>query len=91
LSLTNIRKCQVSVFLANGKEIISNYIGDFIGFVNNNKFVLKNVFYSKHIKRNLISLNQLISQNYKIVFNNSNNKPLAIIYDKYGCNNYIKN
>ena len=84
LSLINIRKCEISISLANGKEIISNYIGDFVGFVNNDKFILKNVYYSKLIKRNLISINQLISQNYKIVFNNYKNKPYAVIYNQYG-------
>jgi len=28
-----------------------------------------------------ISINQLISQNYKVIFNNYNNKPQALIYD----------
>jgi len=82
--LTNIKKCHTKISLANDKEILSNYIGDFVGFINNQKFTLKNVFYSKYIKRNLISVNQLITQNYKIVFNNYNNLPQALIYDNHG-------
>ncbi|KAG4082164.1 hypothetical protein H8356DRAFT_1335942 [Neocallimastix lanati (nom. inval.)] len=41
-----------------------------------------NVFYSKFIKRNLISINQLIKQNYKIIFSNNTNSTQAIIYNE---------
>ena len=57
---------------------------DFVGFTNNNKFILKNVYNSRYIKRNLISINQLISQNYKVIFNNYDNSPQALIYDNNG-------
>jgi len=34
------------------------YIGDFNAYINNHKFILKNVHYSKFINKNLISINQ---------------------------------
>jgi len=82
--LTNIKKCKTKILLANGKEVLSEFCGDFVGFINNNKFILKNVYYSRYIKRNLISINQLISQNYKVIFNNYDNSPQALIYDNNG-------
>jgi len=82
--LTNIKKCNTKISLANGKKILSNYYGDFTGFINNYKFTLKNIYYSKHIKKNLISINQLIAQNFKVIFNNYNNSPQALIYNDKG-------
>ena len=55
--LTNIKKCKTKILLANGKEVLSEFCGDFVGIVNNNKFILKDVYYSRYIKRNLISIN----------------------------------
>jgi len=40
------------------------------------------VYYSNQIYKNLISINQLILQNYKVIFNN--NLPRATIYDNNG-------
>jgi len=77
--LTNIKKCKSKILLADGNEVLSEFCGDFVGIVNNNKFILKDVYYSRYIKRNLISINQLISQNYK-VFNNHDNSLQALIY-----------
>jgi len=82
--LINIKKCKTKLLLANGKEVLSEFSEDFQGYINNYKFTLKNVYYSRYIKRNLISINQLISQNYKVIFNNYNNKPQALIYDNKG-------
>jgi len=73
--LTNIKKCNTKISHANGKKILSNYYGDFTGFINNYKFTLKNIYYSKHIKKKLISINLLIVQNFKVIFNNYNNSP----------------
>jgi len=82
--LTNIRKCKINISLPNGKEIIASHLGNFEGYINNHKFVLKNVYYSNQIYKNLISINQLMLQNYKVVFNNFNNLPRASIYDNNG-------
>ncbi len=82
--LTNIRQCDERITLANGKSIHIKQIGDFTGFINNNKFILKNVYYSPHIKKNLISINSLIKENYKVIFNNSHGTPMAILYDAFG-------
>ena len=81
--LTNIEKCHITMTTANGNKITINHFGIFTGYINNYKFTLKKVYYSKEIKRNIISLNQLIQQNYKVIFNNNNN-PQAIIYDNDG-------
>jgi len=82
--LTSIRKCKINISLPNGKEIIASHLGNFEGYINNHKFVLKNVYYSNQIYKNLISINQLILQNYKVIFNNFNNLPRATIYDNNG-------
>lgn len=46
----------------NGKKLSINTYGNFVDYINNYKFILKNVYYSKDIKKNIISLKQLISQ-----------------------------
>jgi len=82
--LTNIRKCKINISLPNGKEIIASHLGNFEGYINNHKFVLKNVYYSNQIYKNIISINQLMLQNYKVVFNNFNNLLRATIYENNG-------
>jgi len=82
--LTNIKICKTKILLENGKEVLSEFCSYFVGFINNNKFILKIVYYSRYIKRNLISINQLISQNYKVIFNNYDNSPQALIYNNNG-------
>jgi len=82
--LSDIKNCNEYIQLANGKSILSKQIGNFRGFINNNEFIIKNVYFSKEINKNLISVCQLTQQNYKIIFNTINNKPCAIIYDKNG-------
>jgi len=87
--LTDIKECKEKIYFANKEFIYSSHIGDFIGFINNYKILIKNIYYSPKINKNLLSLGQLIKQNYKIVFNYQNNQPFAIIYDQY--NNKIQN
>jgi len=87
--LTNIRKCHEKIYFANSKFLIAKYIGTFIGYINNYKFIIEEVYYSSEINKNLLSIEQLTKQNYKIIFNYSNNQSYATIYDKY--NNKIQN
>eukprot|EP00833_Pecoramyces_ruminatium_P011250 jgi/Orpsp1_1/1185282/evm.model.c7180000093072.1 len=82
--LSNVKECNESITLANGEKITSTHIGDLNGHINNNKIILKNVYYTPLIKRNLISISSLTMENYKIVFNNNNNSSYAIIYDNNG-------
>ena len=82
--LTNIKKCNEEITLPNGKIVTSSSFGDFIGYLNNTKFILKNVFYVRDINKNIISVTKLTQQFYKIVFFNYNNKPYSTIYDESG-------
>jgi len=82
--LTKITKCKINILLPNDKEIIASHLGNFEGYINYHNFVLKNVYYSNQIYINLISINQLILQNYKVIFNNFNKLQRATIYDDDG-------
>jgi len=50
-SFINLKKCDTNIILADGKEIHSSYIGDFEGYIDEFKLILKDVFYSKFIKK----------------------------------------
>jgi len=54
------------------------------GFINNHLIYLQNVYLVPKLNKNLISINELIKNNYKIIFNNNNNKLQAIIYNNKG-------
>jgi len=79
--LIDIKKCNEETNLANGQIITAVHKGKFKGYVNNNEIILNEVYYFPAINKNLISIFKLLKENYKIVFNNSNNKSYAIIYD----------
>jgi len=79
--LIDIKKCNEEINLANGQIITAVHKGKFKGYVNNNEIILNEVYYSPAINKNLISICKLLKENYKIVFNNSNNKSYAIIYN----------
>ena len=82
--LTNIRSCHERIYLANNESFIVNYIGTYDGFINDFKITINDVYYSKRVDKNLLSVCKLIQQNYKILFNNSYNKPSVIIYNHAG-------
>jgi len=48
------------LILPNGNIVTSLKYGDFIGYLNNNKFVLRNVHFVPHITKNIISVTKLI-------------------------------
>jgi len=68
--LKNIKKCNESISLPNGKIVTSTKYGSFTGYVNNNEIKLNKVFYVPNITKNIISLSELIKHNYKVVFLN---------------------
>jgi len=41
--LMNKKKYEETIYIANGKHVISTYIGDIKRFVNSNKIILRNV------------------------------------------------
>jgi len=79
--LTNIRNCREKVYFANNKFLITKYIGTFIRYINNYKFIIEEVYYSPEINKNLLSIEQHTKQNYKIIFSYSNNQSCETIYD----------
>lgn len=87
--MQNIKKCNENVYLANNQIISTQFIGDFIGYIDNCKFTINNVYYSPKIHKNLLSIGMLTQQDYKIIFKNFNNKSYAIIYDQHS--NRIQN
>jgi len=82
--LTNIKKCNEEITLPNGKIVTSSAYGDFTSYLNNTKFILKNVFYVRDINKIIISVTKLTHLFYKIIFFNYNNKHYSTIYDKPG-------
>jgi len=82
--LTNIKDCNEEIILPNGKIIHSTKQGDFIGYLNNIKFILNDVFYVPELNKNIISVSKLTQQSYKVVFFTYNDKPCSSIYDKNG-------
>eukprot|EP00833_Pecoramyces_ruminatium_P007745 jgi/Orpsp1_1/1181777/evm.model.c7180000078571.1 len=78
--LTNT-KCHVeNVIFANGDAIQSKFIGNYEGYINNNKITLSNVLYVPEFTKNLISISKLTKQNFKIIFH-FQNSPYVILYD----------
>lgn len=74
-----------SIYFANGEKLYSKFIGDYIGYVNNTKIILKTVLYVLYIpefKKNIISISKLIEQKYKLIFNNNYNKSQLILYSQ---------
>ena len=67
-----------------GQYFQTEFICNFIGYINNNEININEVYYSPNININLISISKLTQQNYKIVFNKYNNKIYAILHDTKG-------
>ena len=82
--LINKRPHKEKIRFANGEEVTSTHIGDFIGYINNNEIKLLNVLLIPGFKKNLISISQLIEQRYKIIFNSNNKIPCTNIYNPIG-------
>eukprot|EP00833_Pecoramyces_ruminatium_P004671 jgi/Orpsp1_1/1178703/evm.model.c7180000066417.1 len=82
--LTNLCKCNEEILLPNGKFVTASACGNFIGYLNNNKIVLNEVYYVPNINKNIISVSKLIQQSYKVIFFNHKNKSCSSIYDQHG-------
>jgi len=80
--LKNIQKCREKIYLANNQTILTQFKGDLMGYIDNHKILIKNVYYSPKINKNLLSIGNLTQQGYKVIFNINNNKPHAIIYNQ---------
>ena len=66
--LTNIRKEETGICFADGTTITSTLIGQFKSKINGHEITLHEVLYIPIFKRNLMSINHLTNNNYKIVF-----------------------
>jgi len=81
--LRNLKKFNLTIYFANGDSVKSEYIGQYIGYINSNKIILNDVLYIPSFKRNLLSIDHLVDQKYKIIFNKYNDKKYVSIYDAY--------
>ena len=70
------------MFFANGQKNVSTHKKDIERYYNNTKFTLNNVLLIPSLNKNLISVCQLTKQNYKVIFNSSNNTSNVTIYDE---------
>jgi len=82
--LKNTKPHKEYINLANGNKIKSTHIGDFEGYVNNNKIYLHNVIYIPNFKRNLISVSKFTENNYKVNFYHKNCIPYVTLINNQG-------
>ncbi|KAG4104332.1 hypothetical protein H8356DRAFT_1329376 [Neocallimastix lanati (nom. inval.)] len=86
--LNNIKHCNKYIRLPNGKTVLSTTQSTFTDFLFNYKIVLSNVYYDPYINRNIISVTNLIKQNFKIIFyNNQRSCKLLRLSNKKSHNN----
>ena len=83
-SFKNLKYCNENIILPNGNIVTSLKRGDFIGYLNNNKFISRNDHFVPYITKNIISVTKLIQQYYKVIFFNNKNHLCTTIYDQYG-------
>ena len=82
--LHNIKPHYELVSFANGDTTQSTHIGDFEGYINNNKISLHKVLFIPDFKRNLISIGKLTEQGHKITFQQKGKQPFLTIYNING-------
>ena len=82
--LKNYHKYDEVITFANGDTVTSEYIGTYIGYINECKIVLKNVLYIPSFKRSLMSIHQLCNQYFEILFYNQNGINKVSIFNKKG-------
>jgi len=58
--LSNLRDCQETIFLADGKSLTAKQIGDMSGFINNHPIHLQNVYLVPKLNKNLTKLFSII-------------------------------
>ena len=80
--LDNKKAFNKKIFFANGDYVKSKYIGEFNGYINDNKISLKNILFIPEFKRNLMSVDCLTDSHFKTVFFKDNNINKVSIYNK---------
>jgi len=81
--IANLYRRNENILPPNGKIVSSTILGVFIGYLNSNKIYINNVCYVPHIRKNIISVNQLIKEHYKIIFFNHGNNSYVSLYDRF--------
>ena len=79
--LTNISKFSDKIYFANDQFVESTHIGTFVGYINGYKIILNDVYYIPVFTRNLLSIDKLSKQKFKIVFYNYNDINYVSIYN----------
>jgi len=76
--LTNIK----NIYFANRSTIKSKLIGQYIGYINDEKIILNDVLYIPTFRRSLLSINHLSEDLYKTLFHKNmyNYKNCALLY-----------
>jgi len=96
-ALQNIKNFEEEIYFANGSKIKSKFMGDYVGYINVNKIILHDVLYIPKFKRNLLSIDHICNENFKIVFYKhkfKNNVNCVTIYspnNKRICTTYSNN
>eukprot|EP00833_Pecoramyces_ruminatium_P010680 jgi/Orpsp1_1/1184712/evm.model.c7180000090672.1 len=78
--LTEIENFKKRIFFPDGDSVLCEKKGTYNGYINNKRFILKNVLYVPVFKKNLMSIDCLSEQYYKTVFNNYNNRNRVALY-----------
>ena len=66
--LTYIRKGFHKINLADNTKIITELIGDYVGYINNMKVIFKDVIVCPDISYNVMSVNDIINNNLNVNF-----------------------
>jgi len=66
--LQNIKPHREKIFFPNGIYVETKFKDTYIGYINENKIILKNVYYIPSFKINLLSTDQLLEEYFKIMF-----------------------
>ena len=84
--LENTRKYVINITFADGGFVKSILIGQYVGYMNGHKIILNDVLYIPTFKRNLMSIDHLNEEYFKVVFykNRNNNLKCATLYDENG-------
>jgi len=81
--LDDIKEFKAKIKFADGNCVITNKIGTYNGYINDNKIKLTKVLYVPSFQKNLISIDGLSDQHFKTVFYRKDNKNYASIYKNH--------
>ena len=79
--LTNIRKGFHKINLADNTKIITELIGDYVGYINNMKVIFKDVIVCPNISYNVMSVNDIINNNLNVNFNKNKLNNIVNIFN----------